>query len=343
MTHDNNPETIATEKGGLMKGKTQEQSVFSKSTIVAIIGISVVIVILLVAGFTQNIPGQGAVIPAQTCAQKTLTFINNNIVSPGTSATLTSVTENRGVYELKIAYLGNGMTIYTTRDCSSLFTSIIDMNAVAGSRTASAQPAAPPIKTERPVVDLYSMAFCPYGTQAENAMKPVAALLGSKADIRVRYLTTISGNTVASVQSLHGISEAKEDLLQICILKKNPDKFWEYLGKFNDACYPQYQNAALLDACRRNVTVAVGIDSKIIETCASGEEGLALLKADEALSNKDRASSSPTLIINGREYRGTRTPDAYKQAICDRFVTPPAECSTILPPVVATAVSGVCG
>lgn len=343
MTHDNNPETKATEKGGLMKEKTQEQSVFSKSTIVAIIGIAVVIVILLVAGFTQNIPGQGAVIPAQTCAQKTLTFINNNIVSPGTSATLTSVTENRGIYEMKIAYLGNGMTIYTTRDCSSLFTSIIDMNAVAGSRTAPAQPAAPPIKTERPVVDLYSMAFCPYGTQAENAMKPVAALLGSKADIRVRYLTTISGNTVASVQSLHGISEAKEDLFQICILKKNPDKFWEYLGKFNDACYSQYQNAALLDACRRNVTVAVGIDSKIIETCASGEEGLALLKADEALSNKDRASSSPTLIINGQEYRGTRTPDAYKQAICDRFVTPPAECSTILPPVSATAVSGVCG
>ena len=343
MTHENNPETNAPEKSSLKAGKAQEQSVFSKSTIVAIIGIAVVIVILLVAGFTQNIPGQGAVIPAQTCAEKTLTFINNNIVSPGTSVTLTSVTENRGIYEMKIAYLGNGMTIYTTRDCTSLFTSRIDMTGTGGSGTAPAQPAAPPIKTERPVAYLYSMAFCPYGTQAENAMKPVAALLGSKADIRVRYLTTTTGNTVASVQSLHGTSEAKEDLLQICILKKNPEKFWVYLGKFNDACYPQYQNAALLDSCRVNVTMAVGIDSKIIETCASGEEGLTLLRADEALSYKDGASSSPTLLINGQEYRGTRTPDAYKQAICDRFVTPPAECSTILPPMSATAVSGVCG
>lgn len=340
MTLDNHPETNAQKKGDLTKGKAQCQSIFSKSTIVAIIGIAVVIVILLVAGFTQNMPGQGSVIPAQTCAQKTLTYINNNIVSPGTSVTLTSVTENRGIYEMKIAYLGNGMTIYTTRDCSSLFTSIIDMNTAAGSGTA---PAAPPIKTERPVVALYSMAFCPYGTQAENAMKPVAALLGSKADIRVRYITTITGNTVASVWSLHGTSEAKEDLRQICIIKKNPEKFWEYLGQFNEACYPQYQNASLLDACWRNVTMAVGIDSKIIETCASGEEGLALLKADEALSNKDGASSSPTLIINGQEYRGTRTPDAYKQAICDRFVTPPAECSTILPPVSGTVVSGGCG
>lgn len=343
MTHDNNPETNDQTKDGLTKGKPQEQSIFSKSTIVAIIGISVVILILLVAGFMQNMPGQGAVIPAQACAQKTLTFINNNFVSPGTSASLTSVTENQGIYEMKIAYQGNDMILYTTRDCSSLFTSRIDMTGTGVSGTASAQSAAPPIKTERPVVDLYSMAFCPYGTQAENSMKPVAALLGSKADIRVRYLTTISGNTVASIRSLHGTSEAKEDLRQVCILKKYPEKFWTYLVQFNDACYSQYQNASLLDACRGNVTVAVGIDSKIIETCASGEEGLALLKADEALSNKDGASSSPTLIINGQEYRGTRTPDAYKQAICDHFVTPPSECSTILPLVSATAVSGVCG
>jgi len=307
------------------------------------IGIVVVIVILLSVGFTQNMSSLGTLVPAQICADKTLNFINNNLVSPGTSATLTSVTEKRGIYEMQVSYAGRDMMIFTTRDCSSLFTSRIDMTGTAGSGTVPVQTAAPPIKTERPVVDLYVMAFCPGGTYAGNVMKPVAALLGSKADIRVRYLTTSTGTTGASVQSLHGMSEVKEDLRQICILNKNPEKFWEYLGKFNDACYPQYQNAALLDACQVNVTLAAGIDSKIIETCASGKEGFALLRADEALSYKDGASSSPTLIINGQEYRGTRTPDAYKQAICDRFVTPPAECSTILPPLSGTAVSGVCG
>ena len=307
------------------------------------IGIVVVIVILLSVGFTQNMSSLGTLVPAQICADKTLNFINNNLVSPGTSATLTSVTEKRGIYEMQVSYAGRDMMIFTTRDCSSLFTSRIDMTGTAGSGTVPVQTAAPPIKTERPVVDLYVMAFCPGGTYAGNVMKPVAALLGSKADIRVRYLTTSTGTTGASVQSLHGMSEVKEDLRQICILNKNPEKFWEYLGKFNDACYPQYQNAALLDACQVNVTLAAGIDSKIIETCASGKEGFELLRADEALSYKDGASSSPTLIINGQEYRGTRTPDAYKQAICDRFVTPPAECSTILPPLSGTAVSGVCG
>jgi len=343
VTHDNNTETKTLEKGGLKKGKTQEQSIFSKSTIGVMIGIAVVIVILLALGFTQNTPGLGTVISPQSCADKTLTYINNNLVSPGTSATLASVTEKRGIYEMQISYGGRNMMIFTTRDCSSLFTSMIDMTGTAGSGTATAQPVAPPIKTERPIVDLYVMAFCPGGTYAGTVMKPVAALLGSKADIRVRYLTSSTGTTVASVQSLHGMSEVKEDLRQICILKKSPEKFWDYLGKFNDACYPQYQNTALLDACQVNVTMAVGIDSKIIDSCASGEEGLALLRADEALSYKDGVSSSPTLLINGQEYSGTRTPDAYKQAICDRFVTSPAECSTILPPLSGTTVSGVCG
>ena len=329
-------------KGGSKTGNTQEQPVFSKGTLVAIIGIAVVIVILLVLGLNQ--PGTGTVVPPQACAEKTLLYINNNLVSPGTSASLISVAENRGVYEMKILYQGKNMTLTTTRDCSSLFPSSIDMNAAAaGTGTGTAQPAAAPVKTDRPVTELYVMAFCPYGTQAESAMKPVAALLGSKADIRVRYITTISGNTVASVQSLHGPSEAQEDLRQICILKKNPDKFWEYVGKFNDACYPQYQNASKLDACWRNVTAAVGIDTKGIETCASGDEGMALLKADEALANKNGASASPTLIINGQEYTGSRTPDAYKQAICDHFVTPPAECSTTLPALTGTTATGGCG
>ncbi|MFA4824752.1 MAG: hypothetical protein WC593_06290 [Methanoregula sp.] len=342
MTNDNNPETHVHNTGSPNAGNAQEHTLFSKSTLVAIIGIAVVIVILVAAGVMQNIPGQGTVVPAQACAEKTLIYVNNNLVSPGTSASLISVAENHGIYEMKIVYLGQEMPLYTTLDCSSLFTHSITMNAAVGG-TGTAQAAAPPTKTERPVVDLYVMAFCPGGTYAENVMKPVAALLGSKADIRVRYLTTITGTTVASVQSLHGTSEVKEDLRQICILEKNPDHYWEYLGRFNEACYPQYLNASRLDACWRNVTAAIGIDAKSIETCASGEEGLALLKADESLANQNRASSSPTLLINGQEYRGTRTPDAYKQAICDRFVTAPGECSTTLPPYAGTTVSGGCG
>ena len=329
------------EKNSLLAGKSEPQPFFNKTALAAIIGIAAVIVILLAFGVMQSTPGQGTVVPAQACAEKTLRYINNNIVSPGTSASLVTVAESHGMYEMKISYLGQEMSVYTTRDCSSLFTRSLDMNAAA-SGSSSAQPVADPVKTERPVVDLYVMAFCPYGTQAESVMKPVVALLGSRADIRVRYITTTTGSKVAPIYSLHGTPEVQEDLRQACIIKKNPEKFWEYIGQFNDACYPQYQNAAHLDACWRNITAAVGIDTNAIETCANGKEGLALLNADEVLSNTVGASSSPTLIINGQTYRGYRTPEAYKQAICDRFVTAPGECSTILSSVQGTA-SGNCG
>jgi len=329
------------EKSSQNAGKSGQQPFFNKTAVVAIIGIAAVIVILLVYGFMQSTPGLGTVVPAQACAEKTLRYINNNLVSSGTSASLVSVAESHGMYDMKVAYQGQVMSVYTTQDCSSLFTRSIDMNAATGG-SSSTQPVADPVKTERPVVDLYVMAFCPYGTQAESVMKPVVALLGSKADIRVRYITTATGTTVASVYSLHGSKEVQEDLRQVCILKKSPEKFWEYIERFNDACYPQYQNADKFDACRENVTAVLGIDTNAIETCANGEEGLALLNADEVLSNTVGASSSPTLIINRQVYRGSRTPEAYKQAICDHFVTAPGECSTTLSSVQGTA-TGNCG
>ena len=63
---------------------------------------------------------------------------------------------------------------------------------------------------------------------------------------------------------------------------------------------------------------------------------------DETAVEKDSAYSSPTLVINGVEYNGARTPEGYKQAICNSFETAPAECSTVLS-AVSTAVSGGCG
>jgi hypothetical protein len=52
--------------------------------------------------------------------------------------------------------------------------------------------------------------------------------------------------------------------------------------------------------------------------------------------------SSPTLIINGQVYTGARTPEAYKEAVCSHFDTPPAECGTTLSSQAATS-SGGCG
>jgi hypothetical protein len=214
----------------------------------------------------------------------------------------------------------------------------------AGSAVQKISQATPaPVKSARPAVDLYVMSFCPFGTQAEAVMSPVVGLLGSKADIRVRYITTITGSTVDSVDSLHGISEAEEDLQQVCINNYYPDNYWAYLDTFNTQCYPSWQNTAVLESCRKNTTAALSMDRAKIDTCAGGAEGLALLAADETRSAKDNATASPTLFVNGVRYQGSRTPEAYKQAICNSFETVPAECSTVLSSAPASGSAGGCG
>lgn len=316
----------------------KETVFFSKGMIAAIVGIVVIVIVLLFVTTMGGSPGQGNIIPAQKCAENTVTYANTNLVQPGTAVSLVSVSETHGLYEVKVTYQSQTISLYTSRDCSLLFTSGA---MIMDGAKATPAPTKAPVKTARPAVDLYVMSFCPYGTQAETVMRPVYDLLGSKADFRIRYITTISGTTIDSVDSLHGPSEAKEDAFQICLAKTNPTKYWEYLHLFNTQCYPQWQNSAAFDTCRKNVTATLKIDHATVESCSSGADGIALLKPDAEDSATNGASASPSLLINGVEYRGARNPEAYKQAICNSFETAPEECKTTLAGSSAAA-SGSC-
>jgi hypothetical protein len=199
-------------------------------------------------------------------------------------------------------------------------------------RSAPSPPPFPePVKSSRPATDLFVMSFCPFGVQTENAMEPVAGLLGTKADITVRSIATVNGTSVDSVRSFHGPAEAQEDLRQLCLAKYYPQGLWSYLVEFNKNCQngSVRQNAATLASCGTDAAGKAGIDNQKIETCASGTEGLELVRADETITKKYQVSGSPTLIINGQKYSGQRTPDAFKQFICARFETQPAGCNVI--------------
>lgn len=312
---------------------------FSKGMIALIAGAVILLVVLLAAGMMQA--GQAATVTPSACGEKVIAYVNANLAQAGTSASLVSVSDVSGMYAMKATYQSQTVTLYASRDCSLLFTDAINMSA-AGAAQPAPQATVPPVKSARPSVDMYVMSFCPYGTQAETVMSPVIDLLGSRADIRIRYITTITGSTIDSVDSLHGPAEAAEDLRQACINKYYPDKYWDYLDSFNAACYPKWQDAAVFDTCRKNVTAALQIDTAKIDTCASGAEGLALLRADETASARDGATASPMLFVNGVRYSGARTPEAFKQAICAGFETAPAECSTVLSSVTSASTGG-CG
>ena len=304
---------------------SQETVFFSPGMIAAIIGIIVLVIIFLVVTGSGSSSVPGAVAP-QVCAEKTVTYVNTNLVQPGTTASLVSVTEEHGMYTIKLSYLSRESILYTSKDCSLLFMNPVNMQAPRATPT----PTPAPVKSDRPTVDLYTMAFCPYGTQAETAMRPVYDLLGKKADIRIRYITTVQGSTIETVSSTHGNAEAKESAFQLCVKKSDPASYWEYVRLFNEQCYPKWYDTESVDTCRKNVTSMLKIDHEQVSSCAAGPDAIALLKSDETDSNANYASSSPTLLINGIEYYGARTPEAYKQAICNSFSTVPGECATIL-------------
>ena len=307
--------------------------------VAAILIVGVILFVMMYQGSTST-----SAVPAGTCGQKTLSYINANLVTAGTSASLVSVNETHGVYEVTVSYQGNNIPLFLTRDCDLLFMQGRDITASATGTQGAATPAPTPtpVKTDRPVVELYVMSFCPYGKQAETAMKPVADLLGTRADFRVLYITQVAGVTVDSIESLHGPVEVQEDLRQACIEKNARDKFWGYLDGFNAACSSLAGNASAAAACSTKVSSSLGIAPASIDSCATLPEGITLLSSDEASAVRAGATASPTLLINGVTYSGARTPEAYKQAICGSFTTPPAGCGTNLSTQTAAA-GGSCG
>ena len=181
-------------------------------------------------------------------------------------------------------------------------------------------------------VMLFVMSFCPYGIQAENAMKPVVDLLGDKVGIVPHFIVNVQGT---SVQSLHGPTEAQEDMRQACIWKYyDQTTYWDYVSSFNNDC--SLSNA---DTCWKTAASSASIDTAKIETCATNE-GVTLMLAEQNLTEKYGVSGSPTLIIDGQQSNADRTSEGYKAAVCAVITPRPAECGQTLNSTGAAASGG---
>lgn len=288
--------------------------------------------------------GQSEVKTPEACGREIVSYINDYIVTTTEKASFVSVERTNGLYRIQTSYQGQRIPVYATEDCVLLFLSQpVNVTESVETPTPTRTPTPTPTmeKREKPVVELYVMAFCPYGVQAENAMQPVAALLKGSIDLKIRYIASSTNETVEGVRSLHGTNEAKEDLRQLCIQKLYPERFWDYLMQVNSECYPLYRNDTALEGCWKKAAQTAGIDIQGVEACAYGRDGIGLLKEDEALVSQHGVTGSPTLLINGVRYSGARSPEAFKQAICNAFIAPPAACTTNLS-ASQTAAQGQC-
>lgn len=203
-----------------------------------------------------------------------------------------------------------------------------------------------PATFEKPNVKFFTMAYCPYGNQAESGLEPVYRSLGDKVDWEPHYVIYSnygSGYPAYCLDeeskycSMHGVQELNEDVRELCMWKFiDHSKWWDFLMKVNTQCTSQN-----VDTCWEPIAKGLGIDTEKIKTCQK-DEAVTLLENEISLNEEFSVRGSPTVLINDKAYNGGRTPDNYKQAICDTFSTKPTECGQTLGST-ATNVSGSCG
>jgi protein-disulfide isomerase len=308
-------------------------NVWKVSTIAVIIILGIVLVFSFGPG-GMAVTGKATSVGSKAAADKAIKYINDNLVSPGTTATFVNVTEENGLYKITTNYQNQDISIYSSLDGKYLFLSPpLDMNKAI--ETAEPATAEMP-KTDTPEVEVFVMSYCPYGTQAQAAMIPVARLLGDKANIKIRFVD----------YAMHGKKEVDENTRQYCIQKEQSNKLWNYLECFissddTEAC----QSTAGIDTTKLNACVAATDEEFNItglyndkSTWSGGQ--YPQYNVDTALNSRYGVQGSPTLIINGVTYSGARSPEAFKTAICSAFNTSPAECEQELGSGQATASGG---
>jgi len=296
-----------------------------------------------------------AVLSEDDAGNKAIDYLNNNIVQQGTKASLVSVQEKNGIYEVMTSYKGNDIPIYITKDGSLLFlnrplNTSEEIKRETREESQQALTCGDVPKRDKPIVELFTFSYCPYGTQYEKGLLPVVELLGNKADIKVIF-----------IGAMHGLHEEIESKRQLCIREEQPNKFWDYLKcfaysegmkdcsskfytEFRDECRNEFEGnqAKIIECMETKMAECIepyidecfdkaNIDKSKINDCMENRAD-DYYKSDNQIARNYDISSSPTVRVNdiiitgrGSELAG-RSPDAIKDAICCGFMEKPSKC-----------------
>lgn len=292
-----------------------------------------IFIILFILAVTTNVFHSSTKKSAEQVKTETLSMINNLLQGQAT-ANITNITFNKetDMYELSISINDKAQpTAYVSGNGELFFPQALPVTTkeatATNTQTPKAQPAAKNVpKTDKPKVELFVMAYCPYGLQMEKAYVPVMELLGSKADMSIKWVN----------YAMHGKKEVDENLRQDCIEKEFSDQYLTYLRCFVDS--NDYQSclekttidSTKLDTCIAKEDKEFGITSDYNDKSTWSGGQFPRFAIDDALNQKYGVRGSPTLVINGVQASVSRSAETVKQAVCNAFNNPPAECDTAL-------------
>ncbi len=301
-----------------------------------ILGVVIALIIVgLVLTSNKNLLSKNKTISAAEAKTTAENFIKDYLLSPDTKFTLSEPkVYNAGLYEMEVTLEGGSKPIkaYLSKDGKIFFPQAMDIAEISATKndadkaddTATKEPVKNAPKSDKPVVELFVMSHCPYGTQIEKGIIPVMEALGSKADIKIKFVN----------YAMHGKKELDEQLNQYCINKEQGGKYLPYLK-----CFLKAGDAS---ACLKES----GVDEKKLSACVSATDkqykvsevfnkgesawGSTFPPFDiyKAENEKYGVQGSPTLVINGEQISSGRDAASLAGAICGAFSDgkKPAEC-----------------
>ena len=293
--------------------------------------------VLVISGCSlrSNKPKNLTVDEAKT---KALDFINNNLVQPGKTVTIKDITEENGLYKMTVNLSNNQEVVsYMTKDGAKFFPQVMDVvetekkndtkNDQANNENNTKEEAANAPKKDKPEVDVFVMSYCPYGTQIEKGIIPVAEALGNKINFNVKFVD----------YAMHpSQGEVEENLRQYCVQRDERSKFFPYLKCFLKAgdsasCLKEAKvDSGKLKACTDSTDKKYQITEKKNDKSKWSSGSFPPFDINKEDNVKYGVQGSPTLVINGTQISAGRDSKSLLDAICASFTKQPEECKKTL-------------
>lgn len=294
-----------------MEEKEKKAKKLPVKMLAIIIGAIVVVALIVWAGYSMF--GGLSKTAAASAAEK---YINTDLMQGQGTVTVKTVKRVGNLYQLEVTYQGQKIDSYMTVDGKLFFPTVYEMvtSTKAAAATTDKTAAATEVKkSDKPVVELFVMSYCPYGTQIEKGIIPAIQALGSKIDFKLKFVS----------YTMHGDKENTENLREYCIDKTQNSKLLSYM-----TCFLKASDAA---GCIKSTGVD---DAKVASCMTSAAKEFDVTGTNFSVYSADNekygVEGSPTLVINGTVADSDRDSASLLKTICSAFNNAPSECSTEL-------------
>lgn len=279
---------------------------------------------------------EGGTINSQEAAEIAESFINKYLMIDGSRVSVSFYGVAYDMYHLKVSIEGQlPVDSYITKDGKLFFPQHLDIaeiEQIASGQETGFQEAEVP-KTDKPIVELFVMTYCPFSTQIQKGLLPVLDEIGDDIYFQQLYVD----------YAMQGKKELDENLLQYCIEEEEgTEQLMNYLECFlaaenqSENCFNQVvNNPANINNCVEEVDQEFNV-SKNYQEEINWRGNFPGFEVNQDKVFQYGVSGAPALVINGVEVPANRDAASLLNQICDAFSEKPDVCNVELSNITPT-------